>query len=198
MGGRCYSDRLCFDRLCSDRRYSDRLCSDRCYSDRLCSDRCYSDSPQSRRPSTSLAPLGICVEIVEIGKTLEGVEMLHASKARHWSRHQGNLSPMHIGSGFSNFRTKILKCQTKYGAQIAPWFSGFGSASFQSVLPVGLFNCSQQPDVPTVKCRNSVCRNRVCRNSVVYPSHIYPRMVSVTIRGRWALGICSSMDMGWL
>jgi len=30
------------------------------YSDRLCSDRRYSDSPQSRRPSTSLAPLGIC------------------------------------------------------------------------------------------------------------------------------------------
>jgi len=28
--------------------------------------------------------------------------------------------------------------------------SGFGSASFQSVLPVGLFNCSQSPDVQTV------------------------------------------------
>jgi len=138
------------------------------YSDKLCSDRRYSDNPQSRRPSTSLAHLGICRNSRN-WKTIGGVEVLHASKARHWLRHRGNLSPMHIGSGLPNFRTKILKCQTQYGAQIAPWLSGFGSASFQSVLPVDLFIWSQLPNVPTVDCRNSVCRNRVCGNSVVYP-----------------------------
>jgi len=31
-----------------------------------------------------------------------------------------------------------------------PWSSGFGSASFQSVLPVVLFNCSQPHDVQTL------------------------------------------------
>jgi len=50
------------------------------------------------------------------------------------------------------------------------FFSAFGSASFQSVLAVGLFNCSQPPDVPTMDCQNSICRNKVCRNSVVYPT----------------------------
>jgi len=61
------------------------------YSDRLCSDRRYSDNLQSGRPSISLARLAY-VEIVEIGKKLEGVEALDASKARHWSRHWGERS----------------------------------------------------------------------------------------------------------
>jgi len=52
------------------------------YSDRLCSDRRYSDNPRSGRPSTSLAHLAY-VEIVEIGKKLEWLEALDASKARH-------------------------------------------------------------------------------------------------------------------
>jgi len=52
------------------------------YSDRLCSDRRYSDNLQSGRTSTSLARLAY-VEIVEIGKKLEWVEALDASKARH-------------------------------------------------------------------------------------------------------------------
>ena len=65
----------------------------------------------------------------------------------------------------------LLKSYNVLPTQLyCPWFSGFGSASFQSVLPVGLFNCSQPHDVQTVDCRNSVCRNRVCRNSVVYPN----------------------------
>ena len=65
------------------------------------SDRRYSDSPQSGQPSTSLTPLGICRNsLLEIGKKLEGVEASHASKARHWSRHRANLSPMHIGSSW--------------------------------------------------------------------------------------------------
>jgi len=80
-----------------------------------------------------------------------------------------------------------------------PWFSGFGSMSFQSVLPAGLFNCSQPPDVdvPTVDCRNNVCRNRVCRNSVVYPSvrcsgevvAVFPvgshKPATSSVRARW-------------
>jgi len=49
------------------------------YSDRLCSDRRYSDNLQAVRPSTSLARLAH----VEIGKKLEWVEALDASKARH-------------------------------------------------------------------------------------------------------------------
>jgi len=66
-------------------------------------------------------------------------------------------------------------------------FLGFGSVSFQSVMRVGLFNCSQPPDVQTVDCRNSVCRNRVCRNNVVYPSAgtVWgPRLSKDTVRVR--------------
>ena len=52
------------------------------YSDRLCSDRRYSDNPQSRRPSTSLAPLGVRRNSRN-WKNIVGVEVLHASKAKH-------------------------------------------------------------------------------------------------------------------
>ena len=45
-----------------------------------------SQTGKQRWPSTSLARLAY-VEIVEIGKKLEWVEALDASKARHWSRH---------------------------------------------------------------------------------------------------------------
>jgi len=39
------------------------------YSDRLCSDRRYSDNPQSGRPSTSLARLGLCRNSRNLEKT---------------------------------------------------------------------------------------------------------------------------------
>ena len=48
------------------------------------------------RPSTSLARLAY-VEIVEIGKQLEWVEALDASKARHWSRHWGDWGEQSLG-----------------------------------------------------------------------------------------------------
>ena len=125
-----------------------------------------------RTTSTSLARLAH-VEIVEIGKKLEWVKVLDASKARHWSRHRGDWGERSLGrvSQWVWGAPPPEKLQRTSTQLYCPWFSGFGSASFQSVLPVSLFNCSQpatrRPDC--MNCRNSVCRNRVCRNSVVYP-----------------------------
>jgi len=137
------------------------------------SDRCYSDNPQSGRPSTSLAHLVISRNWEEIGRG--PLQALHACKARHWSRHRGDWEKRGLGRvSWWVWGCPLLRQSYNVGLHprhycTAPNFLGFGSASFQSLLPVGLFNCSQPSDIPTVDCRNSVCQNRVCRTSVVYP-----------------------------
>jgi len=74
-----------------------------------------------------------------------------------------------------------------------PWFSGFCSTYFQSILPAGRIQL-QTPDVdvPTVDCWNSVCRNRVCRNSVVYPSFttLVNQIVSLQFSHQYHSEIC--------
>jgi len=164
------------------------------YSDRLCSDRRYSDNPQPERPSTSLARLGI--EIVENGKNWRGsrrrMHRKHGidrdTEVSEGSAGLGRVSRWGLGCPlpgkawnfplkwhisvhldlFSNLSGKVT-ITTYLQHNCTAQFSGFAPVSFQSVLPVCLFNYSQPPNVLTVDCRNSVCRNRVCRNSMVYP-----------------------------
>jgi len=125
------------------------------YSDRLCSDRRYSDNLQSGRPSTSLAWLGICRnsrnwEEIGMGRGIACIESTALIEALRWlrgaQRSLGRVSQWVWGAPSSGKVTiNVLPTQL-----YCPWFSGFGSASFQSVLPVGLFNCSQPPDVQTI------------------------------------------------
>jgi len=129
MGGRHY-----FDRLCSDGRYSDNL--------------------QSGRPSTSLARLTY-VEIVEIGKKLEWVEALDASKARHWSRHWGDWGEQSLGRpqipvGLARVPPPPEKLQRTSTQLYCPWFSGFNWFSFFPIStarrPIQLQSATRRPD----------------------------------------------------
>ena len=135
------------------------------YSDRLCSDRRYSDNPQSRWPSTSLARLGICRNSRN-WKNIGGGRGIACIKSTALIEAPTQFEPHAywvwlFKLSYQNVEMPDLILGSKL---IAPWFSGFGSAFFQSVLPVGLFNWSQLPDVPTVDCRNSVVyTNRWCR-----------------------------------
>jgi len=78
----------------------DRRCRYQDMGGRHYSDRCYSDSPQSGRPSTSLARLGICRN--NIGEN-GGVEASHALKGRHCSN--TIVLPMIFGIWFGVFPT---------------------------------------------------------------------------------------------
>jgi len=53
------------------------------------------------------------------------------------------------GSGVPPPPAKLQRRPASKTLLYCPWFSAFGSASFQSVLPIGLFNCSQPSNVPT-------------------------------------------------
>jgi len=142
------------------------------YSDRLCSDRCYSDNPQSGRPQS--ASLARCRnsrnwEKIEGGW---GVTCIESTAFIEAPRGVGPGNRGYPGAVWAAPPPEKLQRTSKAPTQLyCPWFSGFGSTYFQSVLPAGLFNCSQPPDVDvlTADCRNNVCRNRVCRNNVVYP-----------------------------
>jgi len=127
------------------------------YFDRLCSDRRYSDNPQSGRPSTSLVSSGICRNSRNLEK-IRGVKVSHASKARHWLRHQGDRGERGLGR-VSRWGLGCPLLRKSYNLPprpqhvYCPWFSRFGWMSFQSVLPIGLSSCSQPPAVP--KCELS-------------------------------------------
>jgi len=104
------------------------------YFDRLCSDRRYSDNLQSgRHSSTSLVCLD--VEIVEIGKKLEWVEALDASKARHWSRRWGDWGKRSLGrvSQCSGVPPPSEKLQRTSNTTVLPLIFGI----WFGVLPIG-------------------------------------------------------------
>jgi len=116
------------------------------YFDRLCSDRRYSDNLQSgRHSSTSLVCLD--VEIVEIGKKLEWVEALDASKARHWSRRWGDWGERSLGrvSQCSGVPPPSEKLQRTSNTIVLPLIFGI----WFGVLPIGTARRPIQPQSTT-------------------------------------------------
>jgi len=169
-GGRHYSDRLC-----SDRRYSDNPQSGRpsislarlglCRNSRnlektaRIGSRCGMHRKLGIDRGTEVTEFLFYISLSVL--KMYWVVLTADCRNSVWEWGLGRVSLWGLGCPIL---LKSYNVRTSNTLLYCPWFSAFGSASFQSILPVGLFNCSQPPDVPTLDCRNSVCRN-----SVVYP-----------------------------
>jgi len=96
--------------------------------------------------------LGICGnsrnwEEIGMGRGIGCIESTALIEALRWLRgaEPGECIPVGLGCPLLRKSYSVLPTQL-----YCSWFSGFGSASFQSVLPVSLVNCSQPADVQTV------------------------------------------------
>ena len=149
------------------------MTGDRHYSDRLCSNRRYSDIPQSGRPSTSLAHLGLCrsSEIGKIGGG-RGVACIETTGLMQEPRGAGpgEVSRWGRGPWGAPSSGKVTTYFQHNYCHSAPDFQNLVHRLSNRYCPWAYSTAVSHPTFRLcVDCRNSVCRNRVCRNSVVYP-----------------------------
>jgi len=140
------------------------------YSDRLFRQTLFRQSTV-RTTQYIFSTLGICrnLEKTGLGRGVGFIESTALMEALRWLRGAEPGKGIPVGLGCPSPPPDKLQRTSNTIVGLLPLI--FGIWFPICTARIGLFNCSQPPDIPTMDCRtrNSVCRNSVCRNSVVYP-----------------------------